>query len=499
MEHKIVLSLRDITKSFPGVRALDNVSLDFYEGEVHSIVGENGAGKSTLMKILSGVYTLEKGEIWLNGDKEKIKNPLDALNKGQSIIFQEFNLINPLSIAENIFLGRLSNESGTWIDWKEINAKASDLMKKVGCDIDPSTLIKDLSVAQKQMVEIAKALSYNSKIIIMDEPSATLTSKEVEKLFTIIKDLCSQNVTVIYISHKLDEVIEISDRITVMRDGKIIGTKLVADVTQESIIMDMVGRTVEQEYPKREPMSKDKDDVVLEVKGLRRNGIFDNIDFSLNKGEVLGFAGLVGSGRTEIVRAIFGADKLDGGEIYIKNKKVNIKSPADSIRNGLALLTEDRKSQGLLLQMSVSKNISTANLEKITSLGFLDRKEEKRISNEYVKLLSIKTPSSEQKVINLSGGNQQKVVFAKWLYANCDIIILDESTRGIDVGAKMEIYNLINDLVADGKSIIMISSELPEVLAMSDRVLVIYEGRIKGCLEGDDITAENVMQTIIQN
>ena len=498
MDKKVVLSLRGITKTFPGVKALDNINLDFYEGEVHSICGENGAGKSTLMKILIGVYSLEEGEIYINGQKETIKNPLDALNKGQSIIFQEFNLVDALSIAENIFLGRLANKSGTWVDWKNINKQAKELMLRVGYDIDPTTLIKDLSVAEKQMVEIAKALSYNSRVIIMDEPSATLTANEVEKLIKIVNDLRADGVTVIYISHKLEEVMRISDRVSIMRDGRMVSTYDIADVNTDKIVEEMVGRSVSQSYPQRPSHPGEDAPIALEVKGLTRNGVFRDISFQLRKGEILGFAGLVGSGRTEIVRAIFGADKLDSGEIYINGEKVKIPTPKVAIAKGLALLTEDRKSQGLHLHMPLSKNVSSANLKAVVRGLFINRKVERDTCNEYIDTLAIKTPSSEQKAVNLSGGNQQKVVLAKWLFANSDIIVLDEPTRGIDVGAKMEIYNLMNDMVAQGKSIIMISSELPELLAMSDRVVVVYEGNHKGTLVGDEITAENVMQTILR-
>ena len=499
MEQEVILSLRNITKSFPGVKALDNISVDFFKGEVHSIAGENGAGKSTLMKILTGVYSLEEGEIWLDGVKERIRNPLDAIKKGLSIIFQEFNLVDALSITENIFIDRLAKAGGMWIDWKDRNRRAAELMREVGYEIDPTTLIKDLSVAEKQMVEIAKAISYGSKIIIMDEPSATLTSREVESLMKIINDLRAKGVTVIYISHKLEEVLEISDRVSVMRDGKLISTRNVSDVTREGIIVDMVGRTIGEEYPIRE-QSTVQEEVVLEVKNLKRNGVFEDISFQLKKGQVLGLAGLVGAGRTEIVRAIFGADKLDGGEVYLKGKRVSMNKPEDAIQNKIALLTEDRKNQGLLLQFPVSKNISMANLERVTHRGFVNRKQEKRVAEEYIKLLAIKTPTTEQKAIHLSGGNQQKVVLAKWLFADSDIIILDEPTRGIDIGAKHEIYLLINRLVKEGKSVIFISSELPELLAMSDRILVINEGRIKGSLEHrEDITAENVMQLILRN
>ena len=496
---EVVLSLRNISKTFPGVCALDDVSLDFFKGEGHGIVGENGAGKSTLMKILCGVYSLETGEIQIDGKKAHIRNPLDSLKLGQSIIFQELNLIDALSVAENIYLGRLSEKKRKAIDWKKINSDAADLMKQVGYDLDPKTLIRELSVAQKQMVEIAKALSFNARIIIMDEPSATLTTNEVKNLFRIVRSLKENGVTVIYISHKLEEVFEICDRVSVMRDGRLISTKNIEDVTRRSIIEDMVGRTVEQEYPKRETAPDDSAPIVLEAKNLRRKGVFEDISFKLRQGEVLGFAGLVGSGRTEIMRAIFGADKLDGGSVLIYDKPVHIKTPDDSIAQHLAFLTEDRRQQGLLLQLPVSKNVSMANLGTITRKGFLDFKQERNVAQEYVETLQIKTPSINQRVMFLSGGNQQKVVLAKWLYTDCDIIILDEPTRGIDVGAKAEIYHLINDLIAQGKSIIFISSEMPELLAMSDRVIVVYEGRIKGELAGGQLTADNVMSTILQN
>ena len=494
---QIVLSLRNIGKSFPGVKALDNVSIDFLKGEVHGVVGGNGAGKSTLMKILSGVYTADTGEIYMNGEKAKIRNPQDAIDNGQSIIFQEFNLVNALSIAENIFLGRLSNQSGTWIDWKEIYQKTDALMEQIGCRIDARTKVSELSVAQKQMVEIAKALSYNSNIIIMDEPSATLTNNEVDNLFRIVRSLREKNVTVIYISHKLEEVFEICDRVTVMRNGEVISTKPVGEVTRAGIIQDMVGRPVDQEYPQRSTAPAADAPVILEAKNLTSKGVFEDVSFRLKQGEVLGLAGLVGAGRTEIVRAIFGADSLDSGDILVKGEKVSIKKPEDSIKHGIALLTEDRKQQGLVLQMPVTKNTTLANLKAICKFGFLNFGKEKGIAKDYIQRLSIKTPSAEQKVLYLSGGNQQKVVLAKWLYSGCDILILDEPTRGIDVGAKAEIYSIINELVADGKSIILISSDMPELLAMSDRVLVIYEGRVKGELSGEDLTADKVMSTIL--
>ena len=409
-----VLSLRKIGKTFPGVRALNGVSIDFYKGEVHGIVGENGAGKSTLMKILSGVYTLEEGEIYIDGQKVDIRNPMDSLNLGQSIIFQEFNLIDALSIAENIYLGRLSRKKGKPIDWKQVNAQAKALMREVGYDIDPRMLIRDLSVAQKQMVEIAKALSFNARIIIMDEPSATLTTKEVENLFRIVRSLKEKGVSVIYISHKLEEVFEICDRVSVMRDGNLISTKGIAEVTRRGIIEDMVGRKVEQEYPPREKKPADDAPIVLEARNLKREGVFENISFKLRRGEVLGFAGLVGSGRTEIMRAVFGADKLDAGEVFINGAPVRIKTPDDSIAHHLAFLTEDRKQQGLFLNMSVKDNISFVYAPRITNvLGLINRNKEEEACRQQIEKLTVKTPTMRQLVKNLSGGNQQKGYYSQ--------------------------------------------------------------------------------------
>lgn len=489
-----VLSLNHIGKSFPGVRALDDVSMSFHQGEVHGIVGENGAGKSTLMKILSGIYSCDEGEIFLDGEKVMIRGPKDALEHGQSIIFQEFNLINTLSIAENIFLGRLPN---AWINWDKIEHEAEIMLQKVGCDISPQTLVKDLSVAQKQMVEIAKALSYNARIVIMDEPSATLTSKEVEKLFRVIRSLQKDGVTVIYISHKLEEVFEICDRVTVMRDGKVISTRKIEECTREGIIKELVGREVDQDYPRRNEAPDKNAPIVLEARRLCRKGLFNDISFSLHKGEVLGIAGLVGAGRTEIVRAIFGADKLEKGELFINGQKVMIHSPSDSIRHKMALLTEDRKQQGLILQRSVAENITVAGLRRLSPHGIMHFNEENEVAKSYVKKLNIRTPTCKQRVLFLSGGNQQKVLFSRWLYVDSDIIILDEPTRGIDVGAKVEIYQIINDLVRSGKSIILISSDMPELLAMSDRVIILYEGKIKGELCGEKLTQDDVMATIL--
>ena len=490
-----ILTLKNVSKNFPGVKALDNVSLTFHSGEVHSICGENGAGKSTLMKILSGVYQCDTGCICIDGKPVEIRNPLDAHQYGISIIFQEFNLVDQLSISENIYLGRLGK--GSCINWKEINAAAEGLMKHVGCNLFPTTLVKNLSVAEKQMVEIAKALSYESRIIIMDEPSSALTSNEVEKLLEIIQELKKKGISIIYISHKLEEVLQISDRITVMRDGTVVSSQEATNIDQNSIVEQMVGRPISQEFPKRSQYEYEGKEKVLEVENLCSDTTFENISFDLYKGEVVGLAGLVGAGRTEIVRAIFGADAYNRGSIKIKGETATIKAPKDSIAHGIALLTEDRKKQGLHLDLSVSLNISCANLAGISPRGLIIHNEEETNSQEYVEKLAIKTPSLKQRVVNLSGGNQQKVVLAKWLYANSDIIILDEPTRGIDIGAKMEIYNLINDLISKGKSIIMISSELPELLGMCDRIIVLNEGRITAEIIGKDIVADKIMHAML--
>lgn len=492
---EIVLKLDNIVKTFPGVKALSGVSMEFVKGEVHGLVGENGAGKSTLMKILVGVLKKDSGSILIDGQNVEIKSPLHAQQLGLSIIFQEFNLVNSLSIAENLFVGRLARRGIGGIDWKLVLNEAARLLNSVGLKVDPSIKIEDLSVAQKQMVEIAKALSFHSKIIIMDEPSATLTSSELKNLFLIIDKLKKDGVTVIYISHRLDEVFELCDRVTVLRDGCVIDTNPISALTKELIITKMVGRTIENEYPKRS--GKPKKEIALEVNGLTRKGAFEDVSFVLHRGEILGFAGLVGSGRTEIVRAIYGADNFQKGTVKVNGIKMNSFSPEKAIRQNIALLTEDRKQQSLILHTSVKKNISLANLKSISKAGVLNAAKEKKVAKDQIEKLSIKTPGMEQTVVNLSGGNQQKVIIGKWLNTATEIFILDEPTRGIDVGAKYEIYKIINNLVDEGKSVIFISSELPEVINMSDRLLVIHGGRIKGELSGDEKTAEMIMKYAI--
>ncbi len=490
--NEYVLEMKGITKTFPGVIALDNVSFGVKKGEVHALVGENGAGKSTLMKILNGVIKANSGEMYLDGTKTNISGVNDAQDKGLSIIFQEFNLINTLSVAENIFLGGLNRPK--IVDWRNMRIKAQGLLKSLGFSFDVRRVVGELSTAEKQLVEIAKALSFNSKIIVMDEPTSSLTKSEEKMLFKIIKELKAKGVTIIYISHKLEEIFEICDTVTVLRDGKVIDVNPVSAITKDMIIEKMVGRTVDVEYPKRTILPGEK---VMEVKNLYRTKILKNISFDLRKGEILGIAGLVGSGRTELAEAIFGAERFDKGNIKINGKVIKLRSTRDGKANSIGMVTEDRKETGLVLDFSVTNNITITNLNNVTSQRILNSRKEKDVAKRFIEELKIKTPSHKQEVVNLSGGNQQKVVLAKWLFSNADILILDEPTRGIDVGAKYEIYCLMNKLVAEGKSIIMISSELPEVLGMSDRILVMHEGEIKGELLGESASGEDVMQMII--
>lgn len=487
-----ILEVRDVSKIFPGVRALDQVSLRIRKGEIHALVGENGAGKSTLMKILNGNYKKDAGSIYIDGKEAEIRCPDDARSFGISIIFQELNLVPHLSIAENIFMGRLRHEGKKLIDWKQVYQRAGALMERIGYPIDTRTAVEKLSVAQKQMVEIAKAISYsNTKLILMDEPSATLTNRECEKLFEVIRSLKEQGISVIYISHKLEEIAELCEWVTILRDGKIIDTGAVSDFTKDDMISKMIGREISDKFPARSSKPGDKE--ILRVEGLSRHGVISDISFSLREGEVLGFAGLVGAGRTEIARAVIGMDYTDIGEIYVGGKRVRIRNPKDALRSGIAYLSEDRKQEGLVLKAPVKWNISMANMSRILSAGMVNEKKDEAIADEMIDKILIKTPSREQYAMNLSGGNQQKIVVAKWLNTDAKIFIFDEPTRGIDVGAKYEIYVLINELVREGKSVILISSELPEVLEMCDRVLVINKGKLAAELTGENMNAQSVM------
>jgi ABC-type sugar transport system ATPase subunit len=486
-----LLEMEDIQKSFPGVRAIKHGRLDLHRGEVLALLGENGAGKSTLIKILSGAHRPDAGRIRIEGADTAISNPSDAKRLGITVFYQEFNLVPALAARENIFLGQERTQGG-FLRQREEHRQAVELFRRINMPVDPESLCRDLSVAQQQVVEIAKALSRQARIIVMDEPSAVLTSQEVDKLFDIIRDLKAQGIGIIYISHRLDEIFEIADRATVMRDGEYIDTQPVKTLTRERLIELMVGRKLESEFPKRAAtIGEDR----LVVRNLRRGKAVKGVSFSLRRGEVLGLTGLIGAGRTEVARMIFGADPPDEGSISLDGRTLRIRSPLDAIRHGICLLTEDRKTQGLILGMSSRENFGLPNMRKLSRFECVRQAMERKRFAEYISSLKIKISHQEQLARNLSGGNQQKVVLAKWLESNSEIIIIDEPTRGIDVGAKYEIYQLMNRLAASGKAILVISSELPEVLGMSDRILVMHEGRITG--EITDVahaTQEQIME-----
>ena len=489
-----LLEMRNITKTFPGVLALDKVSLELAEGEVLALLGENGAGKSTLIKILGGAYPADSGEISIEGQVSDMSSPAEAWHQGVSIIYQEFNLIPDLTVRENLFLGRETIRKGL-IYASEERENSKSLFKRIGLELDPDARCADLTVAQQQMVEIAKALSSKNKIIVMDEPSATLTNQEVQKLFKIIKELKDQKIGVIYISHRLEEIFEVADRVLVLRDGKQVGLEEVANISREKLIELMVGRSIESEFPEHQTQIGNER---MRVENLNVGSAVKNVSFHVYRGEILGFAGLVGAGRTETMRLIFGADTADSGRIFIDDKEVVIKEPDDAIKNRICLLTEDRKQQGLVLIHSCRENFGLPNLNQFKKGIFIDQKKESRLFDGYVNDLKIKLSDPEAPVLNLSGGNQQKVVLAKWLEANADIVIFDEPTRGIDVGAKYEIYLLINRLVSEGKSVILVSSELPELLGMCDRIIVMHEGYIKGEIEHPaNATQEDILRIAI--
>ena len=492
-EQSPILTMEHITKEFTGVKALKDANLDLYPGEVHALVGENGAGKSTLMKILTGIHQKNSGTVTFMGKEIHLKNPKDAQEMGIIIVHQELNMMNHLSVAENIFIGREEKHFHFFLDDKSINQKASELFRKLGITINPKETIGNLTVGKQQMVEIAKAISYHAKIIVFDEPTAALTESEIKELFRMIEDLKKKGVGMIYISHRMDEIEKITDRVTVMRDGEYIGTVNTKDTTKDEIINMMVGRVI-YETPKEQSTVKEDANVVLQAENITLLPSIKNASFSLRKGEILGFAGLMGAGRTELARAIFGADKMQKGTVFIHGKRVEITSPMDAVQNGIGYLSEDRKRYGVALDLSISENSVLTALSKFSFLGFVKELSANRTAKEYCEKLKTKTPTVHQMVRNLSGGNQQKVVIAKWLIKNSDILIFDEPTRGIDVGAKSEIYTLMNELAQMGKSIIMISSELTEVLRMSDRIIVMCEGRITGELDIKDANQEEIMK-----
>ena len=489
MSDNIILRMKNISKRFPGVYALKNVNFELKRGEVHALLGENGAGKSTLIKVLGGIYHAEEGEIEIEGKNVSITSVQDAEENGIAIIHQELVLVPYMSVAENIYLGREAG-SGIFVDRSEMTKSAQKILDDLGMDIDARSLVKDLPIAKQQMVEITKAVSVNSKILVMDEPTSSISDKEVENLFKIMRDLTKKGVGIVYISHKMSELDEICDRVTVMRDGEYVGTKNVKETAKDELIAMMVGRTLTNYYVRDygEPGEE-----ILKVKGLSDGDKVKGVDFNVRKGEIVGFAGLVGAGRSETMQAIFGLAKEVTGEIYINGNKVEIHNPEEAIRHGLALVPESRKEQGLYLVQSVKYNTTIEVLKEFIGKFRVNDKRETEITQEYIDLMSTKTPSQAQKIGNLSGGNQQKVMIGRWLATKPKVLILDEPTRGIDVGAKSEIYAIMNNLVKTGVSIIMISSELPEIINMSDRVYVMAGGVVRGCINREEISQENIM------
>lgn len=489
-----ILEMKNICKSFPGVRVLEDVNLQIKPGEVHALMGENGAGKSTLMKILMGIYKADQGSIVLQGQETVIHGPKDAMSKGISMIHQELNTLLDMEVAENVFVGREILKKGfskmKIVDLDKMREETARYFREMSIDIDPKAKMRTLSVAEMQLVEIVKAISLNSKIIVMDEPTSAITEKEAQVLFAQIDRLKKQGVAIIYISHKMDEIFRISDTITVLRDGEWIGTKPASELDDNSLIKMMVGRELTDIYPKEPALIGD---VILEVKDLSRGKKVKNVSLTLRRGEVLGIAGLVGAGRSELVETIFGLYPKTGGEIFLNGKKADIKNPKEAIKNKIALITEDRKLTGLNLIASVKENISIVSLSKMSKKGIIDKKRENEVAEKYIKELKIKTPNGNAIVGNLSGGNQQKVVLAKWLLDEPEIIIFDEPTRGIDIGAKRDIYLLINELAKEGKAVIVISSEMAEVMGISDRIAVMCEGQLKGMIQREEFSQELIM------
>lgn len=509
MDDQVLLRMENVSKAFPGVQALDRVNFEVRRGEILGLVGENGAGKSTLMKILSGAYPMDSGQIYLEGQPIVIRDPHHAIMLGISVIYQEFNLMPNLTVMENIFVGRYPGRS-IFMDYRQLRRQTEELLARLGVRLPPTAIVRDLSVAEQQMVEIAKALSMQVRVIIMDEPTSALSGAEVQVLFRIIRELKRQGIAVIFISHRLQEVLSICDRIVVLRDGRNVGVLTAAEATEDRLVSMMVGRSRDEFFHKEHrksrvevrPGESGQNHVVLEVRGLTRRGskfdpsaiVVQNVSFDLRRGEILGLAGLVGAGRTETVRLIVGADKRDAGEIYIDGIPVDIQSPLDAIRHGIGYVPEDRKEQGLILNQALRANISLPSLEHLTRFGFVAQAKERELVRRFVQQLQIRTPGLDQVVWNLSGGNQQKVVIAKWLMLRPRILVMDEPTRGIDVGAKAEIYALMDELARSGVGIIMVSSELPELLAMSDRIVCMAEGRVTAILDASEATPEIVMR-----
>ena len=494
MSSEYRIEMKNMSKRFGGIHALDNVSFNVKPGEIHCLVGENGAGKSTLMKILAGAYRMDSGSISIDGKAVQITSPRQAIQLGIGIIYQEFELANYLTVAENIYLERISKSP--FVDWKKLNADAYEVIKSIGFDINPKTVTRNLSVAYKQIVEIAKVLSKDVKILILDEPTAVLNDSEAETLFNLLKRLKSEGVSIIYISHRLEEIFKIGDVITTLRDGKVTGVSPVSETSIDQVIELMIGRELSDKYPSRDVEIGEE---CIRIENFSDGYMYRDISFSVRKGEVLGLAGLVGSGRTEVVRALFGADKRKSGNIHYRQKSVNFNSTAKAVRNGLALIPENRKEEGFVPALNIKKNISMTGIKKVTNwLGIFKPKVEYENATAIAQRLRVKADSVEASVLSLSGGNQQKVVIAKWVNTGADVLIMDEPTRGVDVGAKTEIYGLINELAAQGKAIVLISSEMVELLAMCDRLLVMSQGKVKGELNKHEFSEKNIMQLIVK-
>jgi len=485
-----IVEMKGISKRFGGVQALKNVDLQILPGEAHALMGENGAGKSTLMKILGGVYTYSEGSIKINGEETIIHSPLDSAEKGIAVIYQEQSLVDSLTVADNIMLGRIPNSHG-WIDRKTQMRKAGDALNAVAPDLSLNNEIGELTVAQKQFVEIAKAISMNAKLIVMDEPTSVLTLTETRRLFSLITKLKEQGISIIYISHRMEEIFEICDRCTVLKDGVYVGTEEIKKLNKAKLITMMTGREITNIYPEKDNCIFTEE--YLKVEGLTKKGVFDDVSFSLRAGEIVGMSGLVGSGRSEVCRSIMGIDRLDSGEIYVHGKKVTVKTPGDAIKLGLAYVSEDRKKDGLILRLPIQNNITISTINNMARGGFIDNKKEENAIDSMMKELSVKASSVQQEVENLSGGNQQKVMLANWILVGADIMIIDEPTRGVDVGTKVEIYKIIKKLAKKGTAILMISSELSEVIGVSDRIIVMRRGKIAGEIKATDANEENVL------
>ena len=493
-----LLEMNHISKSFPGVKALEDVSLHLRGGEVFALVGENGAGKSTLIKILSGLYSNDSGEMIMDGKPVQFRGPKDAIDMGINTIYQETSLVQDISVAENIFLGRQPTLRGRRIDWKTMTESAREILNNLSIHLSPTALVADLSAAQQQLVEIAKAFSRDAKIIIMDEPTASITEEDTENLFNIIRKIVKSGTAIIYISHRLKEIFQIADRVKVLRDGKTIKTISVHETNEKEIVKYMVGRDIGNLFGEKSYMSKEN--VILEVRHLTKRGVFQDINFELREGEILGFSGLVGAGRSEIVRALFGLDEIDSGQIILHGKKLHIRSTADVIKHGIAFVSEDRRLESIIQGFTVKENITILLLKQVLgALRLIDSKKESSLASRYVEEFNIKTPSLDQLVMNLSGGNQQKVALAKCLSTNPKILILDEPTKGIDVGAKKEIHTLIKELANRGVAIVLVSSELPEIIGMCHRAVVIREGKLVKVFKKEEFTEEKLIHAAVGN